>query len=76
MDTIEALSRAQRSKQSRLRWGRSGPMTYNNEFKVNQKDILKGEIKFDNYIWQDLSDSDLATLAIQYLINNQVNERH
>ena len=55
---MEALARAQRSKTSRLRWGRSGPMSYT-----------------PNEYFRDLSDSELASLAIQYLINNQVRER-
>lgn len=46
MDTMEAMARAQRSnKQSRLRWGRSGPMTYNNELKVRgRRSPLKDRI--------------------------------
>lgn len=40
MDAMAALARDQRSKVSRLRWGRSGPATYAGEWKVRANWIV------------------------------------
>lgn len=74
MNTMEAMARAQRSnKQSRLRWGRSSPMTYNNELKVSgRKSPLKDEISTVLFfffctgsLWQWISDLGHSVLDQQ-----------
>lgn len=47
-------------------------MTYNNDFNVSADNKYYGALSVTHFLAQDLSNSELASLAIQYLINNQV----